>query len=288
MATTIKKSQLQKLIQGAVRKHIREQREEYPYQGNRSDDSVQKKEYDGSGGFDSKEAEDAYWAERELDEQFQQHRWNKTRKMDADLWHSLSQEDSNKDGEQCSNCEGSGVLGVGLGSKKCFYCQGTGNVPRAISENRISKSQLQKLIQKIVSEQVHGGDFAAWGDEKETPAASTSEPSSAETPKNMPNVGDIFVSNWGYDQTNIDFYKVVAVSKSGGPGVKIVKLGKVFLKKKPGEDYQDAVVPDKDRVISDAVAKRIGKSGSIKINSYAWAYPWDGKPEYQTAAGYGH
>lgn len=283
MATTIKKSQLQKLIQGAVRKHIREQREEYPYQGNRSDDSVQKKEYDGSGGFDSKEAEDAYWAERELDEQFQQHRWNKTRKMDADLYGLFNQQDRGV--MKCPVCHGTGELPPR--DEVCSNCDGDGEVPRSISENRITKTQLQKLIQKIVKEQVHGGDFAAWGDEEEapaqTPAATPEVPSSK-----MPKVGDIFVSNWGYDQTNIDFYKVVAVSKSGGPGVKIVKLGKVFLKKKPGEDYQDAVVPDKDRVISDAVAKRISKQGSIKINSYAWAYPWDGKPEYQTASGYGH
>src|SRR5438552_359421 len=29
------------------------------------------------------------------------------------------------------------------------------------------------------------------------------------------NVGDFFVSSWGYDQTNVDFYRVVEVSKSG-------------------------------------------------------------------------
>ena len=28
-------------------------------------------------------------------------------------------------------------------------------------------------------------------------------------------VGKIFYSSWGYEQTNIDFYKVVEVSKSG-------------------------------------------------------------------------
>jgi hypothetical protein len=28
-------------------------------------------------------------------------------------------------------------------------------------------------------------------------------------------VGDIFENNWGYNQTNIDYYEVVAVSKTG-------------------------------------------------------------------------
>ena len=32
-----------------------------------------------------------------------------------------------------------------------------------------------------------------------------------EQPKPVVNVGDIFVCSWGYDQTNIDYYKVLEV-----------------------------------------------------------------------------
>lgn len=32
--------------------------------------------------------------------------------------------------------------------------------------------------------------------------------------KVVPKVGDIFYTSWGYDQTNVEFYKVVRVSKS--------------------------------------------------------------------------
>lgn len=156
---------------------------------------------------------------------------------------------------------------------------------------KITKQQLKEHIRKIIriqlDEQVHSGDYAAWGDEEdEVPAARPSAPSP--TSNNMPKVGDIFVSSWGYEQTNIDFFKVVAVSKSGGPGVKIVKLGKVFLKQKPGQEYDVPVMPNEGDVKSEPVSKRISKEGSIKISSYSYAYPWGGKPEMQTAAGYGH
>lgn len=158
---------------------------------------------------------------------------------------------------------------------------------------KISKTQLKEHIRKLVrehlDEQVHGGDFAAWGDEEDeevAPEETPSRPTEPSSSKNMPKVGDIFVSNWGYEQTNIDFYKVVAASKSGGPGVKIVKLGKTYLKSK--ESYQVPVIPNEHDVKSAPVSKRISKQGSIKISSYSYAYPWDGKPEMETASGYGH
>ena len=40
-------------------------------------------------------------------------------------------------------------------------------------------------------------------------------------------VGDIFEDNWGYDQTNIDYYEVVAVSKTGR--VKLHRIRKGYL-----------------------------------------------------------
>ncbi len=150
---------------------------------------------------------------------------------------------------------------------------------------QISRKELQKLIQRVIREQVHGGDFAAWGDEpEEAPTPSTKEINSKYK------VGDIFVSSWGYEQTNIDFYKIVAMSKSGGPGVKIVKLGKVWLKQDPGREYEDPVMPDEGKT-SEPFAKRVNAEigvPKIKISNYQTAYLWDGKPAYQTASGYGH
>ena len=101
-------------------------------------------------------------------------------------------------------------------------------------------------------------------------------------------VGDIYSSSWGYDQTNVDFYEVVAVTpgsvKIREVDAKIVEgKGLVpakghFLEKSHLRRFQDNV----------AVSKRpsSGYKGqaTIKVRSYAWATPWDGEPEYDTTA----
>ena len=48
-------------------------------------------------------------------------------------------------------------------------------------------------------------------------------------------IGDIFMDNWGYDQTNIDYYEVVAVSKTGR--VKLHRIRKNYL----GDRYEPHV-----------------------------------------------
>ncbi len=50
-------------------------------------------------------------------------------------------------------------------------------------------------------------------------------------------VGDIFVESWGYDQTNINFYEVVDVTRSS---VRIVEIQKSRVE---GTGYSDKVVP---------------------------------------------
>ena len=95
-------------------------------------------------------------------------------------------------------------------------------------------------------------------------------------------VGDIFSSSWGYDQTNVDFYKCVA---KRGQMIDVVKVGHTLDHCERGSDY---VVPDVDCPLGGKMTKRINQYGGFRVESYANAYPFDGKPEYQTAAGYGH
>jgi hypothetical protein len=104
----------------------------------------------------------------------------------------------------------------------------------------------------------------------------------AEAPA-LVNVGDIFYTSWGYDQTNIDFYQVV--SKTGQMAV-IRELCQTSER-----TYQDGGVCSavKDSFKNDALPlkKRIqGSSYSnkptepyFKIASYAWAHKWDGHPK---------
>jgi hypothetical protein len=98
-------------------------------------------------------------------------------------------------------------------------------------------------------------------------------------------IGDIFYASWGYDQTNIDFYEVVAVKEKA---VVIRKVESKVVREERGADYV-AAVPH--RFVGPPLTKIPQKAGSsvyLKINDYAHAYPWDGKPKYETAAGWGH
>lgn len=95
--------------------------------------------------------------------------------------------------------------------------------------------------------------------------------------------GDVLYSSWGYDQTNITFYKVVKVI--GSRTVQIVKIGNTIVSDNGPTTY---VAPDVNRVIGkDVMTKRVS-DGHITINSYARAYPYDGVPKYETGFGYGH
>ena len=96
-------------------------------------------------------------------------------------------------------------------------------------------------------------------------------------------VGDILVSSWGYDQTNIDFYEVVEV------GEKSVKIREIDGKILPsGEQTQEKVMPAPGHFKGPPMLKLVGKGDSVRIKSFAWAHKWDGNPQYQTAFGFGH
>ena len=91
------------------------------------------------------------------------------------------------------------------------------------------------------------------------------------------NVGDIFNSSWGYDQTNIDFYQIVSVSGKS-----------VWYRKLKSDQVRDGFMcgtctPIKDNFTDVQVSMaRIGVYDDkpyFKITSYACAYPWDGKPQ---------
>ena len=99
-------------------------------------------------------------------------------------------------------------------------------------------------------------------------------------------VGDIFVSSWGYEQTNVDFYEVTAV---GDREVVIREIGKDVVR---SDQYGgEQVVPEKGRYVGPPMRKRPSGSGGsvyIKVRSFANARKWDGRPVHQTAFGWGH
>lgn len=99
-------------------------------------------------------------------------------------------------------------------------------------------------------------------------------------------IGSIFYSSWGYDQTNINFYEVVALTPAS------VKVREVAKRIESSNPPQDLVVPQRGQYIGDVMTKRLQTSGyngaAITINSYQTAWLWDGKPQYQTSSGWGH
>ena len=114
------------------------------------------------------------------------------------------------------------------------------------------------------------------------------------------NVGDIFYNSWGYDQTNIDYYKVVRLTPAG---VEIVPIGKKYVERNgPGGDQ---VVPDPDSIREwDTITgiERGGKGSKvcrikgdggrygpyIVLNDRHSATRWNGRPDYQTDSMFGH
>ena len=107
------------------------------------------------------------------------------------------------------------------------------------------------------------------------------------TPEKMAlvNIGDIFVSSWGYEQTNVDFYQVV---EKKGSSVVIREICARSIDTKPGfSPMSDHVVAVKDAFCDHAepMLKRVQFSNnepSLKIKSYAWAYKWDGREQYRS------
>lgn len=100
-------------------------------------------------------------------------------------------------------------------------------------------------------------------------------------------IGTILVQSWGWEQTNINYFKVVG--HFGRVGVQIVAIGaKQAEGKETGNSMADYCVPDETSVSEKVVNVRQDSKDSIKVTNtegYAWggsASKWDGKPEYRS------
>jgi hypothetical protein len=118
--------------------------------------------------------------------------------------------------------------------------------------------------------------------------------------KVSPKIGDILSSSWGYDQTNVDFYQVIGVTKSS------VRIRKITQKVAHYGEGSDSVVPVKDAFVvagpyvcsSDepyvtekgAVRKFVTHRDGYccKVSDCARAYLWKGGAVHQTSANCGH
>ena len=90
-------------------------------------------------------------------------------------------------------------------------------------------------------------------------------------------IGHVFVSSWGYDQTNVDFYQVVALR-----GKTTVVLRKISKVKHSDNCMYGTCIPVIDEFDGEEFSCRV-KEKSVKIGSSQYAYLWDGKPQNWTA-----
>lgn len=102
-------------------------------------------------------------------------------------------------------------------------------------------------------------------------------------------VGDILAASWGYDQTNVNWYEVVGVQG------KSVALREIASETVESEMTYSHVVPVPGRFTGPTIRKipqPVSTTGDrdlvVKIDSARRAYPWNGKPMYETNSQFGH
>jgi hypothetical protein len=83
-------------------------------------------------------------------------------------------------------------------------------------------------------------------------------------------VGDIFVDSWGYEQTQVDFYQVVA--KPSAKTIVVREIACETVEGSEGPMYRDVrAVPN--AFIGEEMKKRIDKYGGFKTSSFSCARP---------------
>jgi hypothetical protein len=115
--------------------------------------------------------------------------------------------------------------------------------------------------------------------------------------KQMPKVGDFLYSDWGYEQSNIGFYKVIRVSKSSvwvqewssqiekvvGWASEMVVPGiypKIFRHHVYENGQHSAGHEACEDSVAPIVCKRWSKYGGVRVDYSEFARLWDGKPKY--------
>ena len=87
-------------------------------------------------------------------------------------------------------------------------------------------------------------------------------------------VGDVLYSSWGYEQTNVDFYEVIAVR---GAVVDLMQLKQ--SRDEIAVGMQVSCRARKGEFIGEPIkGKRPNGQNAVRINSCCSARPWDGRP----------
>lgn len=101
-----------------------------------------------------------------------------------------------------------------------------------------------------------------------------------------PETGDFFVYTWGYDQTNVEFFKVVGLTPSG-KSVRLQAWSKAVVEESLSATH---VVPGERATGQHVQTKRLSPDlGTWYVSfDHGSGSLWDGRPRYETAIGWGH
>jgi len=92
-------------------------------------------------------------------------------------------------------------------------------------------------------------------------------------------VGDLFSSSWGYEQTNVDFYQVVAV-KGKSFTIRQIKSRTIDGSEKDYNGMADRRCAVKDAFLDEEKYPPMTKR-SLKLTSYSWLSPTtENEPHY--------
>jgi hypothetical protein len=93
-------------------------------------------------------------------------------------------------------------------------------------------------------------------------------------------IGTIYVNTWGYDQTNVNFYQVVATTAKT---VTIRAIQKRITQSDGYSSMSGHATPIKDAfekgVLAETMTKRVGHGDRLSMQ-YGACSKWEGRPVY--------
>jgi len=96
------------------------------------------------------------------------------------------------------------------------------------------------------------------------------------TEENTIEVGSILKSSWGYDQTNIDFYRVVKVANGWAT---IEPIGQTIFE---NTGWASETVVPTETATGKTFRRKIQGGDWVKIASFSGASVWNGEPQHQS------
>lgn len=148
-----------------------------------------------------------------------------------------------------------------------FYDDGTADVPCAMAFK--GKALKPALHYRYRSDDTRRARCQAWIDAIDADRRRKAEARAARNTPHTLKLGDVLRSSWGYDQTNIDYYEVVALK-----GKTMVTLCAIGADCEYIEWMQGNSVPVPGRYIGAPRDYKVdGSSNTVRIESFAIASP---------------